>query len=298
MFGSLNPTGHAAVYLTQICAATPTQLRLCEPGEAGVVISRYHRIGGYDWLAIPLLPYLYAVDTIQEIPQTADAKDVAELRDEYRREHLLTVAPNGVDGRTPGGDWIQLVGAAYDRKLYGFQIETTPQQDKAFIQQFNTQSNRNHYNLLSSNCADFTRNVLNFYAPHSVHRNFFADAGIMTPKQVAKSLAKYGRHHPIVEFSSFQIPQVPGGIRRSKPVDGVAEALLKSKKYVLPLALLSPAVTGSIAVVYLTEGRFNPKRNAGDFDISRAIQPQPVRLRSSTTTDSSAASGVVTKIFR
>src|SRR5690348_9029656 len=58
-FGGMNPTGHAAVYFSNICAARPTQLRRCNEGERGVVISRYHRVGGYDWLAVPLIPYLY-----------------------------------------------------------------------------------------------------------------------------------------------------------------------------------------------------------------------------------------------
>ena len=284
-FGGLNPTGHAAVYLTGVCAASPTQLRLCAPGEAGVVISRYHRIAGYDWLAIPLLPYLYAVDNVEDIPQSADARLVAELRDSYRRAHLLAFAPDAADGRVPQGDWTQLVGSAYDRKLYGFEIESTQEQDEAFIRQFNERTNRSHYDLFFANCADFARTVLNFYAPHAVHRNFFADAGITTPKQVAKSLASYARHHPILEFSSFQIPQVPGNIQRSRSVDGVAEALLKTKKYVVPLAILSPVVTGSIAVVYFAEGRFNPKRNAEVFDITRAAQPQPPRTVPSSAAD-------------
>ena len=60
-FGGMNPTGHSAVYLSHVCAATPVSLRRCHEDEYGVVISRYHRVGGYDWIAIPLLPYLYAV---------------------------------------------------------------------------------------------------------------------------------------------------------------------------------------------------------------------------------------------
>jgi hypothetical protein len=288
--GSVEPMGHAAVYLTGICAASPTQLRRCEPGEAGVVISRYHRIAGYDWLAIPLVPYLYAVDTPGEIPHSADARTVAELRNAYRRAHLLTIVPSDASGHAPQGDWTQLVGSAYDRKIYGFQIETSAEQDQAFMQRLNGRENQSHYNVLFSNCADFARTVLNFYAPHAVHRNFFADAGITTPKQVAKSLVGYARHHPIVELSSFQIPQMPGSIQRSRPADGVAESLIKSKKYVVPLAILSPVVTGSIAVVYLAEGRFNPKRGAGVFNVARAVQPQPVRTAPSVVTVSSSMS--------
>src|SRR6202022_2886379 len=37
-FGAMNPTGHAAVYLNHICAASPTELRMCRSGELGVVI--------------------------------------------------------------------------------------------------------------------------------------------------------------------------------------------------------------------------------------------------------------------
>ena len=34
-------TGHAAVYLSGVCAETPLVLRRCGPGETGVVLSRY-----------------------------------------------------------------------------------------------------------------------------------------------------------------------------------------------------------------------------------------------------------------
>jgi len=84
LFGHMNPTGHAAVYLSRVCAASPTVLRPCEPGESGVVISRYHRVGGYDWIAIPLIPYLYAVDEPQQAPLYVNAEMVAALRDHCR----------------------------------------------------------------------------------------------------------------------------------------------------------------------------------------------------------------------
>src|ERR1700734_875902 len=139
--GGMNPTGHAAIYLSRVCAATPLSLRRCEPGEQGVVISRYHRVGGYDWIAIPLLPYLYAGDEPDQVPLSVSVKEVAALRDTYRRANLLQVAPNAKDGSTPQGDWIQLVGSAYDRTLYAFGIETTTEQDDQFIKTFNSHSN-------------------------------------------------------------------------------------------------------------------------------------------------------------
>jgi hypothetical protein len=33
--GAFAGTGHTAVYLTNVCAASPTLLRRCKPGEAG-----------------------------------------------------------------------------------------------------------------------------------------------------------------------------------------------------------------------------------------------------------------------
>ena len=56
--GALAGTGHTAIYLNRVCAASPTVLRRCQFGESGVVLSRYHRIAGYDWLAIPLAVWL------------------------------------------------------------------------------------------------------------------------------------------------------------------------------------------------------------------------------------------------
>src|SRR5580698_9710693 len=86
--GFFTATGHAAVYLSRVCAESPLVLRQCAPGELGAVISRYDGVGSYDWVAIPLIPYLYGVDHVDDIPLFADPKMVAFLRDQYRRKHL------------------------------------------------------------------------------------------------------------------------------------------------------------------------------------------------------------------
>jgi hypothetical protein len=265
-FGAFNPTGHAAIYLSHICAESPTRLRPCRAGEPGAVISRYHKIDGYDWLAIPLVPYLYAVERVEDVPSIADATLEANLRDRYRRQHLLALAPDIEAGKkageAPGGEWTQLIGASYDRRIYGFQIQTTADEDERFMNKFNDRSNVGHFNLLFHNCADFSRTLLNVYYPHGVHRNFFVDLGITTPKQVARSLTKYAEHHPELTFSTFMIPQVPGSIKRSHPIDGVMESVVKSKKYVVPLAVLNPEITAGLVVAYLTDGRFKAPKDA------------------------------------
>src|ERR1700757_1615159 len=163
LFGAINPTGHATVYLSRVCAETPLVLRRCAPGELGIVISRYRKIGGYDWIAIPLVPYLYAVEDFASIPKEANSETVAYLRDEYRREHLREIVPDGPGGQTPKGSWIELIGAAYNRKIYGFKIETTEAQDQQMISLLNSRKNKSHFNLLFNNCADFSRSILNLY---------------------------------------------------------------------------------------------------------------------------------------
>jgi hypothetical protein len=269
-FGAFNPTGHAAVYLNHVCAETPTQLRMCRNGEYGVVISRYHKINGYDWIAMPLIPYLYAVNSGDDVPLTVDKAKVAELRDIYRREHLIALAPDTPTGEMPKGEWTQLVGSSYDRTIHGFEIESTQEQDERFIAYVNDKRNVGHFNLFFHNCADFSRVVLDIYFPHAIHRNFIADAGLMTPKQVARSLVKYGKDHPEVKMSAFVIPQVPGSVSRSHGVDGVAESLVKSKKYIIPLVVLNPEVTGGIVVAYLMDGRLKMPKDARVFAVNDA----------------------------
>ena len=273
--GAFAGTGHTAIYVTRVCAASPTLLRRCNPGELGVVISRYNRIGQYDWIAVPLLPYLYAVAEPEDIPLYADSKLVAFLRDQYRRENLEALAPDKPSGETPGGDWVQLVGSAYDRTSYGFQIETTAEQDDELIRWLISGPNRKSYKVFSRNCADFVREVVNFYYPKAVSRAILTDFDVATPKHTAKSLVKYSERHSDLEFSSFIIPQVPGSIKKSRPVHGLIESVFKAKKYVLPLAVFHPFVAGGVASIYMAGGRFNPAKNALVFNPAGGLE-QPL----------------------
>jgi hypothetical protein len=88
----------------------------------------------------------------------------------------------------------------------------------------------------------------------------------MTPKQAARSLVRFGKKHPELQMTAFTIPQVPGSIPRSHSVDGVAESLLKNKKYILPLVVLSPEVAGAVTVSYLTEGRLTLPKSTAIFE--------------------------------
>jgi len=269
--GAFAGTGHVAVYLSNVCAETPVILRACAEGESGVVLSRYDGVEGYDWIAIPLIPYLYAVDQPDAVPLFADAKLVAFLRDQYRREYLESLAPDLPDGGMPTGNWYEMVGSAYDRTIYGFQIETGPAQDALLISKLNRQPNRQRYNFVRRNCADFVREVVNTYYPHALHRSLFGDLGVTTPKQIAKMLAKYSHHHADLQSSIFVMPQVPGSVRRSKPVHGVLESVMAAKKYMVPLVILHPYIGGGLLIEYFGHRRFDPGRNAPILDADREL---------------------------
>jgi hypothetical protein len=280
--GALAGTGHTAVYLTRVCAETPVTLRRCNPGEHGVVISRYTRIAGYDWIAIPLVPYLYAVESPEDVPLYADPKLVTFLRDQYRRAHLEDIAPDALGGEMPKGDWYQLVGSSYDRTNYGFEIETAPEQDDAFIAWLNSRPNRASYRFVSRNCADFVRDVLDFYYPKSVSRGAVADLFVSTPKHAAKAVVRYTRRHPDLEFTRFVIPQVPGSVKRSRPVRGVLESVFRAKKYVVVLAAFHPFLAGGVVAVDLVGDRFNPSRNTIVFSLAGEPQDPPTNQEKRT----------------
>lgn len=264
--GTLAGTGHSAVYLSNVCAASPTSLRRCNPGEIGVVLSRYHHVAGYDWLAVPMIGYLYSVDKPEQVPLFADYKLVWFLRNQYRRKHFASIVPDPPSSDPDSGDWYQIAGSAYDRTLYGFQLPTSPEDDDRFIAEFNSRENRQSYKLVTSNCADFVHDVVTFYYPDSVWRSKLGDLGVMTPKQAAKSLVQFSKRlskkDPQIQMTRFFVPQVPGAIKRSKPVHGLLDGFFHAKKYFVPLAVFQPFVAAGVATTYYLGGRFDPAHDA------------------------------------
>jgi hypothetical protein len=254
IFGTLNPTGHNAIYFERICAETPVKVRRCEPGELGAVIARYQGIKGYDWIAIPLVPYLYSVEDAAQVPDRVDRDEVTRLRSRYRETHLQSLGNNLPKGNFLHGGWTQLLGAAYERRTYAFRFSTTPEQDDALIKQLNAGPNRSHFNLLFNNCADFGRVILNSYFPRTFRRSIFPDAGMTTPKEIAYKLNRYARQHPETQLTVFEIRQVPGYRRHSRTNKSIAESLTTTA-YVAPIALLNPYLAGGLFVDYLVRSR-------------------------------------------
>ena len=267
-FGTLNPTGHTAIYFARICAASPTKLRRCEPGEMGSVISRYSDVAHHDWVVIPLIPYLYSVEDLSEVPDRVNRETVHRLRNQYHEAHLLSLGRDVRKGDFWHGGWTQLVGVSYERRMYAFRFDTTEEQDDAFIEHMNKDKNRSHFELFYNNCADFSRKVMNQYYPKNFRRSFFPDAGMTTPKQITFKLVRYAKKHPELHLEVYEIPQVPGYRRMSRTNKSISESLITTG-YAMPIAVLNPYVAGGLFVDYVMHGRYhlipkNPAKLAPD----------------------------------
>ena len=254
-FGTLNPTGHNALYFARICADTPTKLRRCHAGELGSVIARYQGINKFDWIAVPLIPYFYSVDSADQIPNHVTREQVNLLRDQYYEANLQSLEDKDRGSFMHGG-WTQLLGTAYERRTYIFRFDTTPEQDDALIAILNDTTNRSHFNLFYNNCADFSREILNLYFPRTFRRSIFPDAGMTTPKQITYKLVRYARKHPDAHLQIFEISQVPGYRRMSHRNKSISESLTTTA-YAVPIFLMNPYLAGGIFIDYLARGRFH-----------------------------------------
>ena len=277
IFGALNPTGHNAIYLERVCTVTPVKLRRCRPGELGSVIARYEGIDGYDWVAMPLIPYLYSVEHADEVPSHVDHSEVWEMREQYREAHLHPLGLDRSGGSWVPHGWTQLVGAAYERRIYAFRFNTTPEQDDELIARLNAEDNRMQFHMLYRNCADFARTILDIYFPHQFHRSIFPDLGITTPNQMTDKLVRYARKHPKLQLKVFEIPQVPGYRRFSHANKNVAESFVTTA-YAIPITLISPYITGGLFVDYMVRGRYRliPKhpRVVGPDNLALLTEPR------------------------
>ena len=297
-FGAVNPTGHNAIYFERICAETPVKLRRCQPGELGAVISRYQGIDGYDWVAIPLIPYLYSVENAAEVPAHVDHDLVVELRGRYHEKHLASLGADLTPGNLVHGGWTQLLGAAYERRIYAFRFDTTEEQDQALMEKLNAGPNKTKFDLLFNNCADFARVTLNEYFPRTFRRSIFPDVWMTTPKQIAYKLVRFARKNPGTKLAVFEIPQIPGYRGRSHSAKGIDESFVTTV-YAVPIALLNPYLAGGLFVDYLVRGRYHliPKDltilGPDNLSALMATELTTVRLTApSSTQENSAIAGI------
>jgi hypothetical protein len=82
-----------------------------------------------------------------------------------------------------------------------------------------------------------------------------------TPKQLESSLHHYAMRHPELGFETYELPQVPGNIPRSGHLYGVTESFVKSKPYLLPVAILDPIGIGSVAALGIADHRYAGRKD-------------------------------------
>jgi hypothetical protein len=253
--------GHAAVYLSRICPASPVTLRLCGPDESGSVIQNYEDYQEnqpYEWNVVPLSIYLYGVDSLRDRTLFASPELRSVLQDHYRQKYLQHLCTGARCITDPNANWRDSVAAAFVREIYIFEVHTTLEQDEQFIREFNARPNVNHYNGFSHNCADFAKLVVNTYFPHSAHRDVVNDFGMTGPKAIARSFTHYAERHPELQLRVVRVVQVPGTYRRSSDCRMGTEQTLRSKKWLVPIAVLEAQAIPVLAASYLLTGRFNP----------------------------------------
>jgi hypothetical protein len=256
-------SGHSDVYLSNICPDdSPVKMRLCRTGEQGSVISNYTTLGEdqpYEWNIVPLSVYLYGVEDPSDRPLINSREIKIALEERYREKYLAAVCTAARCRYSNGAEWREMVGATLERSMYMFVVNTSVEQDRALIAEFNSQPNVNHFHGLTRNCADFTRRVMNFYFPKSVKPDYLNDFLITTPKAVAHSLTRYAQDNPELNFRVLHFAQVPGTIKRSSECRSGTEQLYHSKKLMVPLAVFAWQAVPAVAASYVITGRFNPE---------------------------------------
>src|SRR5215470_13213380 len=257
----ISQTGHTAVYFSRICAESPVKLRLCRPDENGSVMSNYINIGedqSYEWNVVPLNIYLYGVEDPRNRPVFASNKIKHLLEERYRDHYLTALCTRDSCRNSYKSEWREMVAASLIRSFYIFVIDTTEEQDRKLIAEFNDSPNKNHFNGFTRNCADFTHRVINTYFPNATHADNLNDFGMTSPKAIARSFTHYAERHPESHLRVLHVAQVPGTIKRSREVRAGTEQLYRSKKFLIPLAIFADYAVPAVAGSYLLTGRFNP----------------------------------------
>ena len=261
-------SGHSAVYLSRVCPESPVKLRLCRPDERGSVISTYASLGEdrpYGWNAVPLSIYLYGVEDPADRALFGSRKIKRVLEDRYRAKYLTAYCTTRSCQISNSAEWRDMVGANFARGIYIFVAETTEEQDRRFIEEFNSLPNVNHFNGVRRNCADFTLHAINTYFAHAASRDYLNDFGMTSPKAVARSFTHYALRHPEIHFRILHFAQIPGTIKRSSEVRDGTEQLYHSKKLLIPMALFAEHTLPVMAGFYVLTGRFNPMHEAEHY---------------------------------
>ena len=252
--------GHSSVYLSGVCAETPTKLRLCEPGEQGSILTTFPDFDeqfSYEWNAVPLSLYLYGSTDTDAMPLYASPA-LKRAQESAAANGELKQVCAGACPQIQHAYWRDLINATASRDVYVFAVRTTREEDQDFVRRVNALPNRNHYRMTTHNCANFARDMVNRYFPHAVHRDLLNDLGMMGPKSAARSFTHYAARHRELGLYVLHFTQQPGIARRCGTARAGTETAFHEPKYLLPAALIGDhEVAGSFFVAYFLTGRFS-----------------------------------------
>jgi hypothetical protein len=270
----LTSAGHSAIYLSNVCPdGSPVKLRLCAPGEEGSVLSNYadfEENRKYEWNIVPVSVFLYGVKNPADRPLYASLELRKMLQDEYRLASMRGVCESTECATDPDANWRDLVAATFVRTVYIFEVKTTEEQDRKFIEHFNATPNVSRYSGFHYNCADFAKDVVNFYFPHAVHSNRVNDLGLTGPKAICRSLTHYASHRPAMELRVTRFSQLPSDLRRSDNAREATETIFRTKKCLFPM-MLRPEYLGFFTASYWISGRFNVEKTFRQFGPDEAL---------------------------
>lgn len=254
--------GHAAIYFSSICPASPVEMRLCEPGEQGSVLSNYTDFDEsqpYEWNVVPLNVFLYGVEDEKDRPLYASLALREALQERYRKRYLTELCSGPPCTTNLRANWRDMVAATFARDIYLFKVKTTLEQDVALIEKFNARPNVNRFNSFTRNCADFASEVINTYFPRAVRMDHVNDFGMTSPKAIAKSFTHYAQKRPALRLQVIRFSQIPGEFKPSRDCRKGTEVIFRSKRWLFPMLVRSNELV-LFATSYFATGRFNPER--------------------------------------
>jgi len=266
-------SGHSAVYFSRICPESPIKLRLCGPHEQGSVISNYTTLGEdqpFEWNVVSLSMYMYGVEDPENRPLFGSQKIKHALEERYRANFLAGYCEGATCRTSSKAEWREMVGATLSRSIFIFVVETSVEQDRDLIAEFNSLPNQNHFNGITRNCAEFSRRIINTYFPHAARADYLNDFGLITPKAIARSFTHYGKRHPEAHLRVLHFAQLPGTIKRSTECRSGTEQLYHSKKLLVPMILFADHELPFMAASYLLTGRFNPEHELEQHPTARS----------------------------
>jgi hypothetical protein len=233
--------GHSVLVLSDICAETPTKLRLCtsDDQEKGVVINKMLNLSAekYNWIATPFGEFLYGESSKDSAPLIANKKivdaDIQKRYDDYYSQSIRN--------STDKGRWTKSVGSLFLRTVYEYRLPGFYDDEVSIMNALNNGPNKSNYNVILKNCADFVSSILKPFLNTSIALSVDG-GGIHSPKAIAMNLTRLGIKEPDLHMQVIKYPQISGTFARSTSVMAPSENLYKNPLFAVPIGIFVPEI--------------------------------------------------------